>query len=120
MPEVGWIWLGLRFQSAAGVEWRRFEIGVERVVRRINGVKPDDSDSVCKEDPGSEKRTRFFALLGVAGGVDIPWGRGAVAVLELERKRELSAALLRLFLRRDIGRSSTSGFDTFMSAIIKV
>jgi hypothetical protein len=66
------VWRGLRFQSMAGVECRRFVVGVERVVLRINGVKPDDSDSACIEGPGSEKRTRFLALFGVAGGVDIP------------------------------------------------
>jgi len=34
------------------------------VVRRINGVSPEDADS------SSENRTRFLDLLGVAGGVD--------------------------------------------------
>lgn len=64
----------------AGVEWRRLEAGLERDVRRINGVRPEDADADAdagsesrRIGPGSEKRTRFFARFGVAGGVEIPW-----------------------------------------------
>jgi hypothetical protein len=42
---------------------------VARVVRRINGVSPEDVDS----SSASENRTRFLDLLGVAGGVDMLW-----------------------------------------------
>jgi hypothetical protein len=43
---------------------------VERVVRRINSVSPEDTDSSSVSSLGSENYTRFLNLLGVAGGVD--------------------------------------------------
>lgn len=110
VPECG-TRCGLQFQSTAGVEWRRLDAGVERDVLRIDGVNPDDPDG-----PGSENRTRFFALLGVSGGVDIPRGRDAA--LDLERERDLVSTLARLFLERDSGLSSTSEFGVFGSAIV--
>jgi hypothetical protein len=55
------------------VECRRFDFGVEAIdVRFMNGVSPEDADSVWISGPSSENRTRFLARLGVAGGVDIP------------------------------------------------
>jgi hypothetical protein len=55
------------------VECRRFDFGVEAIdVRLMNGVRPDDADSVRDSDPGSENRTRFLARFGVSGGVAIP------------------------------------------------
>jgi hypothetical protein len=55
------------------VECRRFDFGVEEIdVRRMNGVSPDDADSVWISGLGSENRTRFLARFGVSGGVAIP------------------------------------------------
>jgi hypothetical protein len=38
-------------------------------MRYINGVSPEDADSSSVSGLGSENRTRFLDLLGVAGGV---------------------------------------------------
>jgi hypothetical protein len=39
----------------------------------MKGVRPEDADSESMiSGTGSEKRTRFFARFGVAGGVEIP------------------------------------------------
>jgi hypothetical protein len=55
------------------VECRRFDFGVEEIdVRLMNGVSPEEADSVWDSGPGTENRTRFLARLGVSGGVDIP------------------------------------------------
>jgi hypothetical protein len=55
------------------VECRHFDFGVEEIdVRLMNGVRPEDTDSVWISDPRSENRTRFFARFGVSGGVAIP------------------------------------------------
>jgi hypothetical protein len=54
----------------------------------MKGVRPDEADMDSIAGPGSEKRTRFLARFGVAGGVEIPWGR-KIAVWELDREREL-------------------------------
>jgi hypothetical protein len=55
------------------VEYRRFDFGVEEIdVRLMNGVRPEDADSVWISGPGSENRTRFLARFGVSGGVAIP------------------------------------------------
>jgi hypothetical protein len=37
----------------------------------MNGVSPEDADSSSVSGLGSENRTRFLDLLGVAGGVDM-------------------------------------------------
>jgi len=71
VPEIGLLF-GVIFHKLEGVECRRFDVGVERVVLRINGVRPEDADSISVAGPGSENRTRFLDLLGVCGGVDIP------------------------------------------------
>jgi hypothetical protein len=42
-------------------------------VRRTNGVSPEDADSSSVSGLGSENRTRFLDLLGVAGRVDTLW-----------------------------------------------
>ena len=46
---------------------------VARVVRRMNGVSPEDADSSSVSSLGFENRTRFLDLFGVAGGVDMLW-----------------------------------------------
>ena len=45
---------------------------MERVVRCMNGVSPEDADSSSVSGLGSENRTRFLDLSGVVGGVDMP------------------------------------------------
>jgi hypothetical protein len=70
---MGVVLYSARFHSIAGVECLRFEVGVVDIeVRFINGVSPEEADSVSISDSGSENRTRFFERFGVAGGVDIP------------------------------------------------
>jgi hypothetical protein len=63
-------------KSLAGVECLRFSRGmiIEIAVFRIKGVRPEELESVGEgiAGPGSENRTRFFARLGVVGGVDMP------------------------------------------------
>jgi hypothetical protein len=39
----------------------------------MNGVSPEDADWSSVSSLGSENRTRFLDLLGVAGGVDMLW-----------------------------------------------
>ena len=47
------------------MECRHFDFGVEEIdVRLMNGVRPEDTDSVWISDPRSENRTRFFARFG--------------------------------------------------------
>ena len=91
------------------------DVGVERDVLRMNGVRPEEADSDSRVGPGSENRTRFFALLGVAGGVEMPCGCG-IAVWEPDRDREWEPMLLlRLFLRTAMGRSSSVMFGEALS-----
>jgi hypothetical protein len=39
----------------------------------MNGVSPEDADWNSVSSLGSENRTRFLDLLGVARGVDMLW-----------------------------------------------
>jgi hypothetical protein len=41
---------------------------MERVIRRMNSVSPEDTDSSSISGLRSENYARFFDLLGVAGG----------------------------------------------------
>jgi hypothetical protein len=122
VPDIGASYsVGLK---NVGVEWRRFEVGVAREVRRINGVKPEEDDSDWISRPGSENRTRFLVRFGVAGGVEIPCGRDIV-VRELELGREFGLELmlvLRLFLRAERCLSSPTIFVVWSakSAIVVV
>jgi hypothetical protein len=63
-------------ESLAGKECLFFVRGmtIESAVFRINGVRPEELESAGDGigGPGSENRTRFFALLGVVGGVEKP------------------------------------------------
>jgi hypothetical protein len=79
---------------------------MERVVRRMNGVSPEDADSSSVSGLGSENRTRFLDLLGVAGGVDMLWhpdfeARGLI------REQRFGPSLVLLFLLAATGRSSS-------------
>jgi hypothetical protein len=51
----------------------------ESFVRRMNGVSPEDVDSSSVSDVESKNRTRFLNLMGVAGGVDMPWAKNLPA-----------------------------------------
>lgn len=85
-----------------------------REVLRIKGVRPEEFELIGEgiDGPGSEKRTRFFVLLGVDGGVDMPYCcREIVDVRKLALNGELpfeeGPALLRRFLRSAMGCSSS-------------
>jgi hypothetical protein len=77
-----------------------------------------DSDLGPIGDRGSENRTRFLGLLGVAGGVEIPWTRDT-EVWELDRERVVAPTPLRLFLRRDIGSSLSAKFSSSTSSMVE-
>jgi hypothetical protein len=79
---------------------------IERVVRCINGVSPEDADSSSVSGLGSENRTRFLDLLGVAGGVDMLWHSDFEA-RGLIRERRFGPLLVLLFLLTATGRSSS-------------
>ena len=64
----------------------------------MNGVSPEDADSSSVSGLGSENRTRFLYLLGVAGGVDMH--------SDFEAGR-LVPAIVPLFLLTAAGWSST-------------
>ena len=69
----------------------------------MNGVSPEDAASSSVSGLGSEKRARFFDLLGVAGGVDMhPDFEAARRVLTVP-----------LFLPAPPGRSSTVVVECF-------
>lgn len=91
------------------MECLRFEVGVEAIeVRRMNGVRPEEADSVSSSGPESENRTRFLVRFGVAGGVDIPWGREIARSIfdECACIRALGPMLVLRCLRTAIGLSS--------------
>ena len=75
------------------------------VVRRINGVSPEVVDSSSVSDLGSENRTRFLGLLGVAGGVDMLWYPDFGA-RESIREQRFRSRLMPLSLLTALGRSS--------------
>jgi hypothetical protein len=77
----------------------------------MNGVSPEDADSSSASGLGSEHRTRFFSLLGVAGRVDMlrvdmPWHLDFEAE-ELTGERRFGLTLMSLFLLAGVGWSLT-------------
>lgn len=80
----------------------------------MKGVRPEEFELIGEGigGPGSENRTRFFVLLGVDGGVDMPYCCRAIVdvrkfALNGELPFEEGPALLRRFLRSAIGCSSS-------------
>jgi hypothetical protein len=99
------------------VESLRLDGDEEIEVRKINGVKPVAGIA----GPGSEKRTRFLVLCGVAGGVSMPYAR-VLAGLDWE-SRVVFAVVRRGVLRRAIGllslriRFATSSSARFLAIV---
>ena len=79
------------------------------MVRRMNGVSPEDADSSSVSGLGSEKRARFLDLLGVAGGVDMH--------PDFEAGRLVPTAVPLLLLTGP-GRSSTVAVELFPESAI--
>jgi hypothetical protein len=63
----------------------------------MSGVSPEFVDPSSVSGLGSEKRTRFLDLLGVAGGVDMLW-RLDFEAGELMRGRRFGPTPMPLFL----------------------
>ena len=79
---------------------------MERVVRRINGVSPEDVDLSSVSGLRSKNRTRFLDLLGVARGVNMLLypdfeARGLI------RERRFRLLLVLLFLLTTTSRLSS-------------
>jgi len=78
-------------------------------------VSPEDADSSSVSGLGSESRTRFLDLLGVAGGVDMLWHPDFEAS-ELVRERRFG--LMPFFLLTATGRSLSVVVESFPESAI--
>ena len=87
---------GVESARACGVKYVRVRYGVSRV----------DEDGAEASGPGSEKRTRFFGLVGVLGGSRELFSTSTLGSILSTSTGSVSPVLMRRFRRTARGLSS--------------